>query len=78
MMSYLCMFLGMIYILCFFWTIIKNQKTINILKLFIEGGFILFLIEFFSLTIMMFPISIKIYIFIMILELFGIKQLLVY
>lgn len=77
-MSYLCMFLGMIYILCFFWTIIKNQKTINILKLFIEGGFILFLIEFFSLTIMMFPISIKIYIFIMILELFGIKQLLVY
>ena len=78
MMSYLCMFLGMIYILCFFWTIIKNQKTINILKLFIEGGFILFLIEFFSLTIMMFPILIKIYIFIMILELFGIKQLLVY
>lgn len=78
MMSYVCMFLGMIYILCFFWTIIKNQKTINILKLFIEGGFILFLIEFFSLTIIMFPISIKIYIFIMILELFGIKQLLVY
>ena len=77
-MSYLCMFLGMLYILCFFWTIIKNQKTINILKLFIEGGFILFLIEFFSLTIMMFQISIKIYIFIMILELFGIKQLLVY
>lgn len=76
-MSYLCMFLGMIYILCFFWTIIKNQKTINILKLFIEGGFILFLIEFFSLTIMMFPISIKLYVFIMILELFGIKKLLV-
>ena len=76
-MSYLCMFLGMLYILCFFWTIIKNQKTINILKLFIEGGFILFLIEFFSLTIMMFPISIKIYIFIMILELFGIKKLLI-
>lgn len=76
-MSYLCMFLGMLYILCFFWTIIKNQKTINILKLFIEGGFILFLIEFFSLTIMMFQISIKIYIFIMILELFGIKKLLI-
>ncbi len=76
-MSYLCMFLGMLYILCFFWTIIKNQKTINILKLFIEGGFILFLIEFFSLTIMMFPISIKLYVFIMILELFGIKKLLV-
>ena len=76
-MSYLCMFLGMIYIICFFWTIIKNQKTINILKLFIEGGFILFLIEFFSLTIMMFQISIKIYIFIMILELFGIKKLLI-
>ena len=76
-MSYLCMFLGMFYILCFFWTIIKNQKTINILKLFIEGGFILFLIEFFSLTIMMFPISIKIYVFIMILELFGIKKLLI-
>lgn len=75
-MSYLCMFLGMIYIICFFWTIIKNQKTINILKLFIEGGFILFLIEFFSLTIMMFPISIKLYVFIMILELFGIKKLL--
>lgn len=77
MMSYLCMFLGMFYILCFFWTIIKNQKTINILKLFIEGGFILFLIEFFSLTIMMFPISIKIYVFIMILELFGIEKLLI-
>lgn len=76
-MSYLCMFLGMLYILCFFWTIIKNQKTINILKLFIEGGFILFLIEFFSLTIMIFPISIKLYVFIMILELFGIKKLLV-
>ena len=76
-MSYLCMFLGMLYILCFFWTIIKNQKTINILKLFIEGGFILFLIEFFSLTIMMFPISIKLYVFIIILELFGIKKLLV-
>lgn len=76
-MSYLCMFLGMFYILCFFWTIIKNQKTINILKLFIEGGFILFLIEFFSLTIMMFPISIKIYVFIMILELFGIEKLLI-
>lgn len=77
MMSYLCMFLGMFYILCFFWTIIKNQKTINIFKLFIEGGFILFLIEFFSLTIMMFPISIKIYVFIMILELFGIEKLLI-
>lgn len=78
MMSYLCMFLGMIYILCFFWSIIKNQKTLNILKLFIEGGFVLFLIQFFILTIIMFSISNQIYGFIIFFELIGILKLVIY
>ena len=71
----LSLIIGIVFIIKFLWIIIDKNKEFSILKLLISGSLVLLLIMIFSYIILFSIESILFYIFIISLEIIGIKYL---
>lgn len=71
----LSLIIGIVFIIKFLWIIIDKNKEFSILKLLISGSLVLLLIMIFSYIILFSIESILFYIFIIFLEIIGIKYL---